>query len=474
MTIIEPESGILNIDAILQQHGKDILTQEYAYRFKGQKIIAAANIESKKVIALAGYNETFKIPEGLKLNNINQTILGVSNSSALLGEELELITQGIIQTYLNGTGKNIGDLIYSDEFGELTFIPTSPLQKAIGSLATTTTNAFILLNIKVYNPDDIFSLESITQNADDNSENIATTAFTQEFILKNYYNNFWVEREVPANVWRSIIYGNNLFVAVGDAGAIMTSPDGINWTSGANIAGEWKSITYGNGLFVAVASNGANKIMTSPDGVTWTTRTPPSPDDSTWKSVVYGNALFVAVADSGTHRVMTSPDGITWTARTAAQVNQWQSVAFGKGTFVAVADSGTNRVMTSTNGITWVSSPVLLNNYLFTSITYGNGSFVACSNNGTSIMSSTNNGNTWTFYVLPNSTESQISISYGNNLFVLTSGTTSYKILTSSDGINWRQSFVSNEIALTGSAYSNTNKLFVAVGLFKAMTTYLV
>ena len=98
MTIIEPESGILNIDAILQQHGKDILTQEYAYRFKGQKIIAAANIESKKVIALAGYNETFKIPEGLKLNNINQTILGVSNSSALLGEELELITQGIIQT----------------------------------------------------------------------------------------------------------------------------------------------------------------------------------------------------------------------------------------------------------------------------------------------------------------------------------------------------------------------------------------
>jgi len=171
---------------------------------------------------------------------------------------------------------------------------------------------------------------------------------------------------------------------------------------------------------------------------------------------------------------MTSPDGITWTARTAAQVNQWQSVAFGKGTFVAVADSGTNRVMTSTNGITWVSSPLLLNNYLFTSITYGNGSFVACSNNGTSIMSSTNNGNTWTFYVLPNSTESQISISYGNNLFVLTSGTTSYKILTSSDGINWRQSFVSNEIALTGSAYSNTNKLFVAVGLFKAMTTYLV
>jgi predicted RecA/RadA family phage recombinase len=104
--------------------------------------------------------------------------------------------------------------------------------------------------------------------------------------------------------------------------------DGINWTSRTSAADKsWMSVTYGNGLFVAVhSSSGGNQVMTSPDGITWTSRTTPAVDKG-WYAVAYGNSLFVAVADSGTgNRVMTSPDGITWTSRTSASDNDWRGV----------------------------------------------------------------------------------------------------------------------------------------------------
>ncbi|MFM2374746.1 MAG: hypothetical protein RLZZ234_741, partial [Candidatus Parcubacteria bacterium] len=138
-----------------------------------------------------------------------------------------------------------------------------------------------------------------------------------------------------------------------------TSPDGITWTSRTSAADNtWRSVTYGNGLFVAVAQTGTgNRVMTSTDGITWTSRT--SAADNSWYSVTYGNGLFVAVAFSGTgNRVMTSPDGITWTSRTSAADHVWDSVTYANGLFVAVACGVTgiscnatagNRVMTSSS-----------------------------------------------------------------------------------------------------------------------------
>jgi hypothetical protein len=83
-------------------------------------------------------------------------------------------------------------------------------------------------------------------------------------------------------------------------------------------------------LFVAVAFSGSgNRVMTSPDGISWTSRS--SAADNNWNSVTYGtpnsSPFFVAVADSGSgNRVMTSPDGINWTIRSSASDNNWNSV----------------------------------------------------------------------------------------------------------------------------------------------------
>jgi hypothetical protein len=65
-------------------------------------------------------------------------------------------------------------------------------------------------------------------------------------------------------------------------------------------------VTYGGGLFVAVAATGSgNRVMTSPDGIVWTSRA--SAADNSWTSVTYGNGVFVAIAYTGSgNRVMTS------------------------------------------------------------------------------------------------------------------------------------------------------------------------
>ncbi len=98
------------------------------------------------------------------------------------------------------------------------------------------------------------------------------------------------------------------FVALGESGTILTSPDGVTWISRAsgttnNITG----IAWSGTQFVAVGGS----ILTSPDGVTWASRK--SDDNSLW-GIAWSGTQFVAVGWEGT--ILTSPDGITWTSRT--------------------------------------------------------------------------------------------------------------------------------------------------------------
>lgn len=129
-----------------------------------------------------------------------------------------------------------------------------------------------------------------------------------------------VARTMPASVvWRSVTFGNGLFVAVGHATSFgvnticATSPDGINWTQRAMPSGVWYCVTFGNGLFVAMSGSGTVGA-TSTDGINWTQRVIPA---GTWIRIAYGNGLFVAINNTSTSStIATSPDGATWTVRT--------------------------------------------------------------------------------------------------------------------------------------------------------------
>jgi hypothetical protein len=170
-----------------------------------------------------------------------------------------------------------------------------------------------------------------------------------------------------------IAFAMNQFVAVGDNGLILTSPDGSNWTSRSHVsdsADNFNGVTYGSNLFVVVGQGG--DVRTSPDGVTWTARTPQT--GSTLTGVAYGNNEYVAVGYAGT--LVTSPDGTNWTSQTPETTDDLNGIAFGGGVFVAVG--GFNTVVTSTDGIHWNKTPYPLSDYFEAAraVTYAYGNFV--------------------------------------------------------------------------------------------------
>jgi hypothetical protein len=161
------------------------------------------------------------------------------------------------------------------------------------------------------------------------------------------------------NVLRDITWADeiSLFVGVGDAGLVLTSPTGAVWTvQTAAAANSWRGVAFNGTTLVAVSNNGVNRVMTSTDGIAWASQS--ASDASSWTSVTWsaGLSLFVAVASAGAgNRVMTSPDGVTWTGQAAASAQAWVGVTASPTLLVAVSstNTGTQPVMTSTDGVTW-------------------------------------------------------------------------------------------------------------------------
>jgi hypothetical protein len=248
--------------------------------------------------------------------------------------------------------------------------------------------------------------------------------------------NGWNAYTVADNTWRAVTYGEGKFVAVasGSANRVMTSPDGISWTSHAAAEdNSWYSVAYGNGTFVAVAQDGTHRVMTSPDGVTWAAQT--AAEANQWRAVTFGNGLFVAVSVDGANRIMTSPDGVTWTPVAAPENNAWRAITYGGGQFVAVSTNGTNQVMTSADGVTWNAYAAAAANSWF-SVTYGNGKYVAVSYDGTQQVMTSPDGQNWTMQTQAETTTWR-AITYGNGLFVALADSGTNLIMTSPDGVNW-------------------------------------
>ncbi|MFD2117244.1 hypothetical protein ACFSTH_13205 [Paenibacillus yanchengensis] len=244
--------------------------------------------------------------------------------------------------------------------------------------------------------------------------------------------------------WRSVIYGNDRFVAVG-VKKVMSSTDGVTWTEqqpAPSYYTNWYAITYGNGLFVAVGMSGTfdrERVMTSPDGVNWSIQLAPMGDTS-WIDVTYGNGLFVAIASSYTdlQSVMTSSDGVNWYLRTGASEATWNSIVYGNGMFVAVStlgiSAGDNRVMTSPDGITWTAVHAPTDR--FESVAYGNGMFVAVGSSSNKIMTSPD-GSVWTLRTHPPNQSGWQSVTFGDGLFVAVANRSGDKLMMSENGIDW-------------------------------------
>jgi hypothetical protein len=161
-----------------------------------------------------------------------------------------------------------------------------------------------------------------------------------------------------------------LFVAVGDAGTIVTSLDGVTWATNNSVTTDtFKTIAYGNQRFVAAAESG--KIFTSPDGANWTHVTSTA---SYFRALTFGNNVFVGVLDS--KRVLKSSDGASWTdlMSTGLANALINSINYGFDTFIVVGGAGS--IYTSVDGVAWAKRLSGSNDELL-GIAYGKNRFVA-------------------------------------------------------------------------------------------------
>jgi photosystem II stability/assembly factor-like uncharacterized protein len=118
----------------------------------------------------------------------------------------------------------------------------------------------------------------------------------------------------------------------------VTSTDTANWQAVASqTSSDLKAVTYSAtaATFVAVGAGGT--VVTSPDGVNWTSR---GPVGSTLLTGVSFGSQFAAVGNNGS--VFTSADGITWQAAPSGTTSNLSAVAFGNFRFLAAGAAGTN------------------------------------------------------------------------------------------------------------------------------------
>ena len=110
----------------------------------------------------------------------------------------------------------------------------------------------------------------------------------------------------PGNVYRAINHdfssqdaqtrgGFVCLPELGQTNAITGTggPFGQYWISRtAASTNAWYGVAFGNGVFVAVSKTGTgNRVMTSSDGITWTSRT--SAADYSWRSISYLSLIHI-------------------------------------------------------------------------------------------------------------------------------------------------------------------------------------
>lgn len=328
-----------------------------------------------------------------------------------------------------------------------------------------------------------------------NSGNVARPSGTGAGTILTFTNisSITSQNSKTAEQLNSVTFANNQFVAVGEAGTIVTSADGVNWTiQNSPTPLSLYGICYGPGpsgtnQFIAVGGNdvaGFGVILTgTPDGKTWTVEQASDSLGGPLTAVSYANdGHYVAV---GNNQVVSSLDGVNWNPLatrpngiTAPTVDLF-STAYGNNLYLAAGTYNTSTasqqiaydglIATSADAVNWTILP-LVPNYL-SGITYGGGQFVAVGREG-SILTSTD-GTTWATQSAPqldvSLTPYLISVMYAGGQYVVTgnyvgtSPSTGF-LLTSPDGVTWTMQPTGANVY--GISYGMVNGVgrYVAVG----------
>lgn len=218
----------------------------------------------------------------------------------------------------------------------------------------------------------------------------------------------WLASPSGTNVTLSAVaHGGGTFVAVGFNGVILTSSNAADWTlRNSGTIRHLRDVAHGGGQYIAVGDLGT--VLSSPDGVAWTAQN--SGTNRALVGLTRANDQFIAVGQGG--YIATSPDGANWSPHSSGVILTLYDVACGNGIFVAVGNAGA--ITTSTNGVDWIRQTSPASNRLH-GVTWASGTFAAVGDGG--LVLSSPDGIAWT---IRNSgtTQDLYDITYCGNAFV--------------------------------------------------------
>lgn len=107
--------------------------------------------------------------------------------------------------------------------------------------------------------------------------------------------------------WNGLVYDGTRFVAINTSGDIAISTNGTSWSYFVNklSAQNWKSIAYGNNMYIAIVNN-SNIIAVSFDASTWYIGTL-GDISKQWNRVTYCNNKFWALCSSSSTQITFDP-----------------------------------------------------------------------------------------------------------------------------------------------------------------------
>jgi len=194
----------------------------------------------------------------------------------------------------------------------------------------------------------------------------------------------WDLELVPSSVTNSVLLGvggsTNLFLAVGSQGTILWAANIFLWNpvEPAPTPNDLQGVLFDGTQYLVCG--GAGTVLTSPNGTNWTARS--TPTTSFLMSVERFPDGYVAVGEDGV--ILTSSDATSWTRRTVSTTNWLSQVRWLNGVLLAVGENGT--ILTSTNGMSWKTRVSGTERWL-NAVDFVSGTWLVAGNQGTALVS---------------------------------------------------------------------------------------
>lgn len=403
----------------------------------------------------ANHDGTITIDEILAA--VDNALYGCPGEFALSISNLRFTPTEVGQHQGNGAVGIDGTFDFSDPNGDITTLhvvvdsgseQTFPIPAATGLKSGTLTGSFSVSSEVLGQ----FPFRVWVTDADGNRSNSLVSTFS---VVLDDTGTLWEAQVVPPccgspSYETGLAWSGTLFVAVGPTGAILTSPDGINWDGAASTDwGGLLAVASSGRLFAAV---GGDAIFTSVDGVHWSPHpgVPSQPQGGGLRAIVWNGNTFVAVGwlngvfttSPPSALALTSEDGLTWTPMVLPDIAaRWLDVVWTGTQFLAVGvvpaltipgPPAIAAAASSPDGVSWTAAPPLVNLPGFNHVAWNGTRFVALATQG--IFTSTD-GMDWE--AVPSLADAAFSaVGWSGTRFLVVAGADE-KSYSSRDGLTW-------------------------------------